>query len=78
MNFYNYSNYEEYTHIVAIGERSGGNESVGDMWLETKVFKKNTPIEQIVNWAKETGVSGKLIITIAEPNKDATNDKDSD
>ena len=70
--------YKDYTHVVAIGERSGGNESVGDMWLETKVFKKNTPIKQIVNWAKETGVSGKLIITIAEPNKEAANGKDSD
>ena len=26
--------------VVAIIEKSRGNESVGDMWLETKIFDK--------------------------------------
>jgi hypothetical protein len=57
--------FDNYTHIVATKEMSNGNESVGDMWVETKVFAKETPIDVIIQWAKHTG--GKLIITISEP-----------
>jgi hypothetical protein len=60
---------KNYTHIVAIGERSGGNESVGDMWLETKTFPKETPVSEIIQWANDKDISGKLIITISEPDK---------
>jgi hypothetical protein len=57
--------FDNYTHIVAIKEMSSGNESVGNMWMETKVFSKDTPIDAIVQWARDVG--GKLIITISEP-----------
>jgi len=60
MRFYN-----EYTDIVAISERSSGNDTVGNMWVETKVFNKNAPIDEVIQWAK--GTSGKLIITISDP-----------
>ncbi len=56
--------FDNYTKIVAIKERSAGNESVGDMWLETKSFDKSTPVSEIVEWGKDA--SGKLIITINE------------
>lgn len=52
----------EYQNVIAIKERSAGNEQVGDMWLETKSFPKETTISEIIKWAK--GCSGKLIITI--------------
>jgi hypothetical protein len=33
--------------------------------MTLKVFDKNTPIDAIVQWARDVG--GKLIITISEP-----------
>ncbi len=59
-------NFETYTEVIAIQEKSGGNETIGDTWLETKSFPKNTPISAIIEWAKHC--SGKLIITIDESN----------
>jgi len=69
MRFFRNGCHEPYTHIVATGEKSGGNDSVGDMWLETKVFNKETTIDKIIDWAYEASITGKLIITISEPEK---------
>jgi len=55
---------KDYKRVVAIQERSAGNDSVGDMWLDTKTFDKSTKVEDIIEWAKSC--SGKLIITIDE------------
>jgi hypothetical protein len=55
---------------VAIGEKSGGNESVGDMWLETKVFCASTEIREIIAWAHKREISGRLILTISEPEEE--------
>ena len=57
--------FEEYERVIAIKEHSAGNASVGHMWLETKSFPKDTPVSEIIEWAK--GCNGKLIITIDEP-----------
>ncbi|MCK9324173.1 MAG: hypothetical protein M0P69_01615 [Bacteroidales bacterium] len=38
--------------IVAIKYCSAGNESVGDMWRETKIFEPTTPVEDIVRWSQ--------------------------
>ena len=56
--------FENYQRIIAIKERSAGNESVGDMWVQTASFDKDTPISKIVDWASDC--SGKLIIAIDE------------
>jgi|AntAceMinimDraft_15_1070371.scaffolds.fasta_scaffold18018_4 hypothetical protein len=56
---------EMYERVIATKERSAGNESIGDMWLETKSFPKNTKIEEIIRWAKNN-CTGKLIITVDE------------
>ena len=56
--------FEDYMTVVATKERSAGNESIGDMWTETKVFDKGKPIEEIIAWARDC--SGKLILTIDE------------
>ena len=58
------NSYDEYKRVIAIQERSAGNETIGDMWLETKSFDKSTPISEIINWASTC--TGKLIITIDE------------
>jgi hypothetical protein len=44
--------------FVAIQERSNGNEQVGDMWLETKVFPPETTIEELWRWANGGAVTG--------------------
>jgi hypothetical protein len=44
--------------IIAILHRSAGNESVGDMWRETKIFDVEvSTIKDILRWAANT-VSG--------------------
>ena len=58
-----------YTHVIAIGECSTGNEKVGDMWLEAKRFSKEATVEEIMEWAWENDVSGKLILTIERRDK---------
>ncbi len=59
-------NFGYYERIIATGDRSNGNDSVGDMWTVTKSFDKSTSISDIVKWARDSCVSGKLIITIDE------------
>jgi len=57
----------KYKRVIAMAEKSQGNEKVGDMWIEAKSFDKQTPIDDIVTWAAlRAGVTGKLIITIDE------------
>jgi len=60
--------YPDFKKVIAIKERSAGNESVGDMWMETKSFDRETPIHKILEWAKDC--SGKLTITIDEDSAD--------
>jgi hypothetical protein len=60
--------YKDYKRVIATKEKSNGNDSVGDMWIETKSFDKSTEIKDIIEWAKDC--SGKLIITIDEPELD--------
>lgn len=57
-------NFDEYEKVIAVKQMSAGNETVGDMWVETKSFDAETPIKEIVNWARNC--RGKLIITIDE------------
>jgi hypothetical protein len=56
--------FENYERIIAHSERSAGNESVGEMWVETKSFDKSIPVSEIIEWGKRT--SGKLHLTIDE------------
>ena len=59
----------DYMDVIAIIERSGGNEQVGDMWLETKSFPVHTPVYKIMEWATEQRVSGKIILTFDQATK---------
>ena len=51
--------------IIAVKERSAGNESVGSEWLETKIFDPETPVKEIIEWSQPDKY-GRLIITIAD------------
>lgn len=46
--------------IVAVLNRSAGNESVGDMWLETKVFDESDSLANVLNWASRVAQSGEV------------------
>ena len=49
--------------IVAIQECSAGNESVGNMWLETHIFNRSEPIANVLKWADSLPcANGRLII----------------
>ncbi|MCE5227870.1 MAG: hypothetical protein LLG05_18680 [Porphyromonadaceae bacterium] len=57
---------DEYESVVAIVEKADGNESVGTMWLETKIFDREDSLSKVITWAKEAGVTGRLIITVPD------------
>ena len=61
--------------VVATLSRSAGNESVGEMWTETKVFSSDAPIHMILEWAHSKGdinrkdisaFRGHLVLTVAQ------------
>lgn len=66
--------FKNFTKVIAIKEKSAGNEKVGDMWIETKSFDVNTPVINILDWAKDC--SGKLILTIDESSVDNSEEND--
>ena len=61
----------DYTHVIAIGECSNGNERVGDMWLVAHRFPKEATAEEIIEWAYKNGVSGKIMLTIESAAREA-------
>ncbi len=52
--------------IVVIKDMSAGNESVGDMWQETKIFDGETPLREVLLWG---GYKKKVILTIPDGEK---------
>lgn len=56
--------FNKYKRIIATKHKSNGNETVGDMWTETKTFNKGAAISEIIEWGKDCG--GNLVITIDE------------
>lgn len=62
---------DNYKRVIAHKEQSAGNETIGDMWVDTATFSPETPISEIVEWAKNC--SGKLFITV-----DLTDSSESD
>lgn len=63
-------------NVVAILDRSAGNETVGEMWKETKVFSDADEIGEIFEWAVKAqgkfknypveNFAGNLTITISQ------------
>lgn len=61
--------------VVAIKDMSAGNESVGEMWKETKIFNSDEPIDNILKWAMaeydyEKGFNTRKQIIITVPKED--------
>ena len=63
---------------VVIVDHSAGNETVGNMWKETKVFDGNVTLEKVMKWAmKEVYMSNghpfskystqNITLTLAHP-----------
>ncbi len=60
--------------VIAVLDRSAGNESVGEMWQETKQFDADTPVIDILAWAAKAKNShsnpenfrGNLKLTIGQ------------
>ena len=47
--------------VIAMVDRSAGNESVGEMWTETKIFDITEPIENIYAWlTKRLGMNNNV------------------
>jgi hypothetical protein len=54
--------------VVVIRDMSNGNESVGEMWQETKIFNSDQPISDILEWVmSESDTYTRKRITITVP-----------
>lgn len=49
--------------IVAIKDMSAGNDTVGEMWQETKIFDGDAPIKDVLQWA---GLKRRVTITLPD------------
>jgi len=60
--------------VVAIRDMSAGNESVGDMWQETKIFDGDTPVREVMEWATDgqldTRSRKRITLTIPDTAQD--------
>jgi len=54
--------------IVAIKDMSIGNDSVGEMWKETKIFEPTDTLEKVILWAGDgkLPIKKNCVITSAE------------
>ena len=53
--------------IIAIKDMSAGNESVGEMWKETKIFEHTDSVIEIMRWA---GIKKNVSLSIPENEQD--------
>ena len=63
------SNFKKsYQQIIAILECADGNEKVGSMWHETRIFNKSQSINDVIQWAgsKSFYSQGRLILTVPD------------
>jgi len=51
--------------IVAIKEMSAGNETVGEMWKETKIFLPGDTLEDVMEWASTGKRNDNVTLTTA-------------
>jgi len=53
---------------VIIRDHSAGNESVGEMWQETKIFDGATSLDEVMEWAMgDLSCHSRKKITITKP-----------
>ena len=51
-------------NIVAIKDMCSGNETIGEMWQETKIFDANQPIKDVLVWAGER--RKRVVVTLPD------------
>ena len=63
--------------IIAILDRSAGNETVGEMWQETRSFDENVKLIDVLTWAAHKHnnsdpdvFNGNLRLTVDQSNWD--------
>ncbi len=39
--------------IIAMVNRSSGNETVGDMWTETRIFEESQTLLEVYDWVEK-------------------------
>lgn len=49
--------------IVAIKDMSAGNETVGEMWQETKIFNSDNTLFEVMRWV---GTNKKVVLSIPD------------
>ena len=55
---------------VVIRDMSGGNDSVGEMWQETKIFPATATLMEVMDWATNHSVGPtRKRITITKPHQ---------
>ncbi len=57
--------------VVAIKDMASGNESVGEMWKETKIFNANESIFEVMKWVGTT--KKQVVLTIPDNSFDLYN-----
>ncbi len=56
---------EQYVVII---DKSAGNETVGEMWQETKIFSGTATLKEVMKWAmNEHDLYSRRRITITKP-----------
>jgi len=55
--------------IIVIVDRSAGNESVGEMWKETKAFNDDAKLSEVIKWVDDLTAKGSqrtnITLTVA-------------
>ena len=51
--------------IIAIKKMSAGNDTVGEMWNEVKVFDENTTLKEIMDWNGNT-IKRNIILVLED------------
>ena len=49
--------------VVVIKDMSAGNETVGEMWQETKIFNGSDTLNDVIRWG---GTKKKITITLPD------------
>ena len=58
--------------VVVIKDMSAGNESVGEMWQETKIFEHTQPIGDILRWVNDHNGKSNCFLSHSIPKKRVT------
>ena len=64
------------TNYVVIRDMSAGNDSVGEMWQETKIFPGGSTLDEVMDWAMEKHQKySRKRITLTMPEQEAKDDQ---